>query len=63
MAKWKSKNLAALGIIIDEKGNTGLVSKNVRIEDDNVNIMLPMPNTVEPYLINPLRPGVWIKVL
>lgn len=179
MAKWKSKNLAALGIVIDSQGNTGMVSKNVRIEDDenagldlinrrifipgevpslknskvlylknkntkdggtrkipamtsskfvqkyksetcwhyklfaqnfrnllkdktkpyliefqfvrehhdnwdfanmvqmpqdmmsdfgwieddNVNIMLPMPNTVEPYIINPLRPGVWIKVL
>lgn len=33
------------------------------IEDDNVNVILPMPNVVEPYLINPLRPGVWIKVL
>lgn len=33
------------------------------LEDDNVRVMLPVPNIENPFLIDPKRPGVWIKVI
>lgn len=33
------------------------------ISDDDITNLLPLPNVKEPYLINPKRPGVWIKIL
>lgn len=33
------------------------------IEDDDKDIMLPIPNIDVPYTINPNCPGVWIKIL
>jgi hypothetical protein len=33
------------------------------LDDDNVSEILPVPNIENPYLIDPKRPGIWIKVI